>query len=137
MRPFDLLLSRLEGVRSTGKGKCVARCPSHGDQHPSLSLKELDDGTVLLHCFAGCDAAEVIGAVGLELSDLFPPRSPDGRKPERSPFNAADLIHLAAWESLIASIVASDIAHGRTSDRARLVTAASRLGHIAEVAHVR
>ena len=137
MNPLDLLLSRLDGIKRTGQGKYVARCPAHGDKHPSLAIKELDDGAVLVHCFAGCDTSEVVGAAGLELSDLFPPRNPDGRKPERRPFNSSDLLHLAAWESLIASIISHDIAHGKTSDRDRLITAAARLKRMAEVAHVR
>src|SRR4051812_29050076 len=37
-----------------------------------LSVREASDGTVLVHCFHGCSAAEVMKAVGLELSDLFP-----------------------------------------------------------------
>ena len=135
--PLDLLLSRLDGIKRTGQAKYVARCPAHGDRHPSLAIKETDDGSVLLHCFAGCGAAEVVSAAGLELSDLFPPRSPEGRKPERRPFNSNDLLFLAAWESLVASIISHDIAHGKVSDRDRLITAAARLKHMAEVAHVR
>ena len=34
-------------------------CPAHGDEHPSLSLTEGEDGKVLVHCHAGCDQAEV------------------------------------------------------------------------------
>lgn len=135
--PIDLLLSRLEGIRPSGPGKYVARCPAHRDKHPSLAIKEADDGAVLVYCFSGCSVDEVVGAAGLELSELFPPRSPQGRKPERRPFNASDLLSLAAWESLVASIIASDLAHGKPTDRNRLITAAARLRRMAEVAHVR
>ena len=38
----------------------------------SLSITEVGDGSVLLKCHAGCTAAEVMEAVGLELQDLFP-----------------------------------------------------------------
>lgn len=138
--PLDLVLPRLDGVKRTGQDRFVARCPSHPDRHPSLAIRQLDDGTLLVHCFAGCDVAAVLGAVELETSDLFPQRSPgaqDARRPERRPFSASDLIHLAAWESLTASIVASDIANGKLADRQRLVTAALRLQHMAEVCGVR
>jgi hypothetical protein len=37
-----------------------------------LSIAETTDGVVLLKCFYGCTAAQVVGAVGLELHDLFP-----------------------------------------------------------------
>ena len=71
MTPFERLLDSLEGVRKTGKNY-LARCPAHSDKTPSLSLTELDDGRVLIKCFAGCDTFEILSAVGLSLSDLFP-----------------------------------------------------------------
>lgn len=73
MTPVDRLLSRLEGVRGRPP-KCSAKCPSHEDGSPSLSITSLDDGRVLIHCFAGCSAADVLAAVGLTLGDLFPER---------------------------------------------------------------
>lgn len=72
---IDALLDRLDGVRQTGAGRFMARCPAHADRNPSLSIRALDDGRVLLHCFAGCEVADVVGAVGLTISDLFPPRA--------------------------------------------------------------
>jgi putative DNA primase/helicase len=38
-------------------------CPAHGDENPSLSLNEGEDGKILVHCHAGCDQAEVIQAL--------------------------------------------------------------------------
>ena len=38
-------------------------CPAHGDENPSLSLSEGEDGKILLYCHAGCDQAEVIQAL--------------------------------------------------------------------------
>ena len=40
-------------ARRTGRG-WVARCPAHDDRTPSLSIRETDDGRLLLKCFAGC-----------------------------------------------------------------------------------
>lgn len=71
MLPLDNLLSRLDKVKPQGRGH-LARCPAHQDKSPSLSIKEADDGRVLVHCFAGCSVADVLAAVGLELRDLFP-----------------------------------------------------------------
>lgn len=136
--PLEMLLSRLDGVRRTGDGKYIARCPAHGDNHPSLAIRETADGVLLLHCFAGCDVTSVVGSVGLDLSDLFPPKDTPNRKPEKRPYSANDLLILAAWESLVASIISADIARGKTdADQPRLLTAAQRLQHIAEVANVR
>lgn len=68
----DVLLSRLDGVRRCGRG-WIAKCPAHEDSSASLSISAGDDRT-LLHCFAGCGAADVVAAVGLALADLFPER---------------------------------------------------------------
>ena len=68
--PVARLLSRLERVRRCGKGH-IARCPAHEDKTASLSITEGEGGTCLVHCFAGCSAADLVGALGLELSDLF------------------------------------------------------------------
>src|SRR5690625_3021049 len=54
----------------TAPDQWLARCPAHEDKSPSLSIKAVDD-RVLVHCFAGCDAADVTAAVGLSLADLF------------------------------------------------------------------
>lgn len=69
----EAFLERLEGVRRSGAGH-VARCPAHDDRQASLSVKESDDGTILLNCFAGCSARDVCGALGIRMSDLFPPQ---------------------------------------------------------------
>jgi hypothetical protein len=49
----------------------VARCPGHEDRSPSLSVGEGVDGRALLHCFAGCTAADIVAALGLHMQDLF------------------------------------------------------------------
>ena len=41
----------------------TASCPAHEDRTPSLSVSETRDGRVLVHCFAGCTQAAVIGAL--------------------------------------------------------------------------
>lgn len=68
--PIDVVLGRLDGVARSGNS-FKALCPVHGDKTPSLSVKEGDDGRVLLHCFSGCRIEEIIAAVGLNMSDLF------------------------------------------------------------------
>ena len=50
-----------------------ARCPAHEDHQPSLSIREGDDGRVLLKCFAGCPVEAIVAALGLTLADLFEP----------------------------------------------------------------
>lgn len=65
----DVLLSRLERVRSLGQNKWQARCPAHDDTDPSLSITDTGD-QVLLYCHAGCASSEVLIAVGLSWTDL-------------------------------------------------------------------
>ena len=68
---IDNILQLLGKVKKSGKGY-QACCPAHEDRGPSLSLREGDDGRVLLHCFAGCSAGAVMAAIGLTMADLFP-----------------------------------------------------------------
>ena len=65
------ILDALDGVRRSGKGY-VARCPAHDDRSPSLSVGVGEGGRVLVRCFAGCPTPEIVGAVGLAMTDLFP-----------------------------------------------------------------
>lgn len=70
--PIDAFLGRLQGLRKTSKGY-LARCPAHDDRNPSLSIRESDEGTVLIKCHAGCATDDVVASLGLELKDLFVP----------------------------------------------------------------
>lgn len=70
----SILLNRLDGVKQTGKGRWIACCPAHRDKRPSLAIRELDDGRVLLHDFAGCETSSILAVIGLSLEDLFPER---------------------------------------------------------------
>ena len=69
----DELAARLEARQVGGGGRWLARCPAHEDRSPSLSMAG-DEGRVLLRCHAGCDVAAIVGVLGLELADLFPPK---------------------------------------------------------------
>ena len=59
---IESLISRLDGVKETGPGKYVARCPAHEDRSPSLAIKDCGDGRILLHDFAGCETEDVLSA---------------------------------------------------------------------------
>lgn len=101
----DVLLSRIRQVKQTSKDRWIACCPAHDDKRPSLNIRETPEGTVLVKCFAGCGAAEIVAAVGLELSDLFPPREDapgePQRKRERDGFHAMDVLAALAHEAII------------------------------------
>jgi len=80
-KPINLVLDRLDNVRPTGEGY-RADCPNGHRSRGNLSIKQTDDGTVLLHCFSGCSALEVVHGLGLELKDLFEKPVTDYTKPE-------------------------------------------------------
>lgn len=130
------LLSRLQRVRRTGPGKWIASCPTREDRSPSLAIRELDDGRVLLHDFGGDSVEAILSAVGLSFADLYPEVPGGFAKPVKRPFNAADVLSLVAFESSVAVIVIADVVeHGGATpeDLDRLLEAAQRLGHAAEV----
>jgi hypothetical protein len=67
----QILLEKLEKVRSSGQDRWMACCPAHDDRTPSLQITQAND-RVLIHCHAGCGGAEVLEAVGLDFSVLYP-----------------------------------------------------------------
>jgi hypothetical protein len=136
----DRLLTRLDRVRQTGSTQWSACCPAHDDRSPSLGIKELPDGRLLIRCHAGCDAEEIVSAVSLSLSDLYPPRVTGqhyrGRR-ERL-ITATQGLAIVANETLVAAIIVSDIAKGKgvtDNDVDRLWLAVGRINAVyAEVA---
>lgn len=85
---LEKVLSCLDKVKAAGTNKWKACCPAHDDKNPSLAITETSDGTVLLKCWAGCTAQNIVSAIGLELRDLFP-----GEKRERCGPSAAAIKH--------------------------------------------
>ena len=73
-RFLDALKQHGCSVKRSG-GRWLCQCPAHDDRHPSLAVSEGEDGRALVHCFAGCDVADVCAAVGLRLAELMPPDS--------------------------------------------------------------
>jgi hypothetical protein len=144
MTPVDNLLQRLEKVKGRN-GSWTARCPAHDDKGPSLAVRQADDGRVLLHCFAGCETANVVGAVGLSMTDLFPPDEkrkdyPVEGKPSLKPaFYASDLLRIIGFEALVVQIVAFDIAHEKPlsqETRDRMLVAYQRIDEAVRLANV-
>ena len=66
------LAPMLGNVKWQGNNRLMAICPCHDDQNPSLSVELADDGKILVHCFAGCSTNDIVAALGLEMTDLFP-----------------------------------------------------------------
>ena len=135
--PIDRLLSRLEGVKETSSGKWKAQCPAHSDRTPSLSVTE-KSGKVLVHCYAGCAAAEIVDAVDLSLSDLFDkPLDHRGKPiPKRDRWDARALLKTSLDESIVILIAANQVIKGlplSTEDHKRACLAVERLAGIVEM----
>jgi putative DNA primase/helicase len=83
------LLQAQSNPRKAGRG-WLSTCPSHDDRKSSLSFRIVEPAKAIFNCFAGCDNADIIKALGLEFSDLFdveidienaPITSSEGAKP--------------------------------------------------------
>ena len=126
----DVLLDRLSGVRHTGTRRWIARCPAHEDKRPSLSIRESDSGAVLAYCFAGCDIASIVAAVGLDLSDLFPPRLPDVHASRPRASGLTPLLSAFERDLLIVHLLLGDLAQGKPisdADRSTAKASATRI----------
>jgi len=137
---IEKLITRLDGVKRTGKGQYTARCPAHNDKLPSLTVTERD-GKVLFHCFAGCAPADVLAAVGLEFSDLYPERPTYNKGSRRTAaFNPYDVLKCLAREAGIVALAARQISNQcalAAEDADRVALAAERLCDAAELMGVR
>ena len=140
----EKLLNRLDRVKQTAPGKWIARCPAHDDHNPSLSIREFDDGRVLIHCFAGCGTDDVLAALGLTMGDLFPvPLRGTGRaggfSRSHSTIPARDLLEVISEEVSIVALIGADMLAGKevTADGwARLASAVSRIHRARDHFHV-
>lgn len=68
-RPLDVVTDRLQKY-----ARGMALCPAHDDRAQSLSIKEAEDGRVLVNCHAGCTFEEIAAALGLSAQEFFPPK---------------------------------------------------------------
>jgi hypothetical protein len=126
---IDNVLARLEKVKRTGKDRYIACCPSHNDKNPSLSLRDLPDGRILIHCFAGCDLNSILYSIDLDMNALFPNRLGEFKR-ERHPFPAADVLTVVGFECLVVASSALKILGGEIftpTDRERLIISVGRI----------
>lgn len=129
----EALLSRLDKVRQTAPNRWLAKCPAHDDRSPSLSVRELEDGRVLLHDFGGCGAIDVLDSLGLEWGALYPADAHRDHAPSHSRVSAADRLEIAAHEIAVAALILADVLSDRTvsEDRwQRLAQCAGRIGKL-------
>lgn len=131
------ILPLLDGVRDTGPGRYMARCPAHDDKSPSLSVKV--DDKVLLHCFAGCDIEDIVSALGLTFADLMPDAATDQRGRCRRPrpnLSARDALIAMDHNALVVAVIGADLLEHHDIDEPTwtlLAQAVARIGAARDV----
>jgi hypothetical protein len=133
------VLDRAAGLKQVGAARWISRCPAHEDRSPSLSIRETDDGRLLLHCFGGCETSDVLAAIGLSFGDLFDKPLAHHLAPIRGGFSARELLELNAHEVMVAALLVSDAETRQLTagEKQRLAQAAARLGKAQGLAHGR
>ena len=109
---IDDFLARFIKVKPTGSNRWKTCCPTHDDQNPSLKITVDKEGVILLHCFAGCETADVLAAIGADFSDLFPDTNKPYSKLQRKQFNAVEILEHLALEVSVVAVAASQVRQG-------------------------
>lgn len=130
------ILSRLAGVRKVAKG-WQAKCPAHQDRSPSLIVSQRSNGSIGLHCFAGCQTHDVVAAIGLTMADLFAdsPHEPGYVPPRRMGMTHADALRMLGTEAGILAVFTADLMEGKAvtdADLTRVGIAASKIQRAVE-----
>jgi hypothetical protein len=134
------LIDRLDRPKQTRPGAWLAGCPCcQSKRGRPISVRELDDGRVLLYAFCGCGTDAVLAALGLTLSDLFPERLPlHSYAASHSHIQARDLLEIISEEASVVAIIAADLLARKTiseKDWQRLATAVARMGRARDHAY--
>ena len=138
MSPAEKFLARLDSVVERPNKNFFACCPAHDDNRPSLSIKEVENGRLLLYCFAGCRPEDICGAVGLEMRDLFPQDAEQDYYRASHRWNYRDLLAILAVEATVVQLAAGVLCEGSSlsmQDSIRLEKACGRIRKITGVAN--
>lgn len=108
---IENILDRLEKVKSTGKDRYLAICPAHEDKSPSLAIRQVDD-RVLIHCFAGCSAPDIMASIGLTIDDLFEEKFVPSNGIKR-PFPAIDILRAVKSDMVFLKLYAQKLKAGK------------------------
>ena len=140
-QPVDLLLPKLDLVKQSSSGKWRAKCPIHQDRNSrsrTLVITETDTGSVLIHCHAGCNFEEILSAVGLDASDLFPTDSyiQHTKHATKTQKNLRSIIERSRFAATLIEIGTRQVLRGEelsTDDLNTLAGAASDLQELLDV----
>ena len=124
------LINALQKVKKTGEGQFMACCPAHEDRHQSLSIKELPDGRILIHCFAECSAIEVLSSLGMDFEDLFPDHSYRRKEYRAQRISFSDAYKILSMEGLVLFHIAKAIQRGEKVETDRLMDCLTRINKV-------
>lgn len=139
MTPREKFLSLVDH-KATGRDHGMFRVPTRRDRTMSGTWRELADGRLLIHDFGGESVDNILGAIGLQIGDLFPDRLDDHRPRERRPFPAADVLRAIGFEALVVMTAAASVRNGdplTRTDHDRLGVAVGRIQQALNLAGVR
>lgn len=141
MSAANRLLDRLHNVKTLRAGNYAAGCPCcQSKRGRPISVREIDDGRVLVYAFCGCELEAILGALGLALADLFDKPLDHHKSPVNTRIAARDILQAIDHEALSAVMVLDEIRAQRrvTSDQVeRLTQAAAAIGRAMDAAHGR
>lgn len=124
------LLNNLRKVRKMGADRWQACCPAHDDKSPSVSIRELSDGAVLVHCFAGCSVHEIVAAAGLDIAELFPEKTEHYVPRQKMPFTHREAMAALVPEIFTIALIGRQMMSGIPNDektQQALILAVSRV----------
>lgn len=126
----SVLLDRLQRAKAVRPGQWMTACPCcESKKGRPLSVTEKDDGRVLVHAFCGCSTEDVLGRLGLTVSDLFPAPVNQHVAPSVPRVPAGDVLAALSEEATTLVLIANDLTEGRDVDWSRLATCAQRIAH--------
>lgn len=130
-RQLENLLGRVQKAKRSGRDSWIACCPAHQDKNPSMTIREVEEGKLLVHCFAGCSIEEIVSSIGITLADLMPERSPDAiRRPSAVPFNARDVMTCIQSDAGLLCVFIASVTKGEkitSEEAANAYKAAARI----------
>lgn len=110
---LERLLSGLQKVERLSPGNHQARyracCPAHDDKNPSLSITLANSDAILIKCWSGCSTEEVVGALGMEMTDLFPDTNKYHASPVKRPFSADQAAKVIASDAMTVAVAAAKL----------------------------
>ena len=137
--PINSILDRLDLVKESSNGRWRAKCPSHSSdasRKRTLSVGAADSGAVLLNCFAGCSAEQIVSAVGLELKDLFTRDDYIKNQNHRPRIDYRAKCDNARFAAAVVEAGANAIANGEITSKDNAIIIREAANHLRELLHV-